>query len=51
MEKNNKGFGNKHLQQMNSLNTRNFLKWTSIAISIENLKLNKSIYMKNNIQN
>ena len=31
---------------MNSLNTRNFLKWTSIAISIENPKLNKSTCMK-----
>ena len=41
-----KVFGNKYLQQMNSLNTRNFLKWTSIAISIENPKLNKSICMK-----
>ena len=31
---------------MTTLNTRNFLKWTSIAISIENPTYNKSDCMK-----
>jgi hypothetical protein len=31
---------------MNYIDTRNFLKWTSIAICIENPKLKKSICMK-----
>lgn len=31
---------------MNSFNTRNFLKWTSIAVNIENPQLSKSDCMK-----
>lgn len=47
---NNKQKANKQQGIMTTIDTRNFLKWTSIAIQIENPKITKSASIKNAIK-